>query len=55
MNNELLYNTILKVLQKEDRELTGTGIFYAPELYIAFITGKQIKEKEMKLFGKSVK
>jgi hypothetical protein len=54
MNLDLLYNTIFERLEKEDFDLTsltGQGIFYSPELYIAFILGKEIKRKEISIFG----
>ena len=54
MDNSLLYNTILSTIEKEDSDLaslTGRGIFYSPELYIAFIIGKEIKRKEISIFG----
>jgi len=57
MNEQILYDEIFKLLEKENTELeklTGKGIFFAPELYIAFILGKKIKEKEQKIFGKQV-
>ena len=54
MNKSILYNTILNRIEKEDSDLsslTGKGIFYSPELYIAFIIGKEIKRNEMSIFG----
>ncbi|KAB7530795.1 hypothetical protein F8C76_04665 [Flagellimonas olearia] len=56
MNYSLLYNTIHKIIEKEDSDLaslTGKGIFYAPELYLAFIVGKEIKREEASIFGHS--
>ncbi len=55
MNDDLLYQTILNRLTQEDEELTSLtnqGIFCAPELYIAFIIGKEIKTNETTIFGK---
>lgn len=54
---DLLYQTIFDTLKKEDEELTtltGQGIFYAPELYIAFVLGKEIKKNDTSIFGQSV-
>ena len=54
MNDRLLYNTILERIQEEDSDLaslTGKGIFYSPELYVAFIIGKEIKRNEIAIFG----
>jgi len=56
MNNELLYQTIFETLEKEDTELTkltDQGIFFAPELYVAFILGKEIKKNDTEIFGTS--
>lgn len=58
MNNKILYKTILDRLKQEDEELTSLtncGIFYAPELYIAFIIGKEIKKNETAIFGQQTK
>ena len=57
MNEHLLYKIILENLQTEDQELTeltGNGIFYAPELYIAFKLGKNIKKAEKSIFNQEV-
>lgn len=57
MNEEFTYNLIFNLLQKEDAELTkltNKGIFYAPELYIAFIIGKELKKNENQIFGENV-
>jgi hypothetical protein len=54
MNTKILYNTISHRIEKEDLELTnlnGEGIFFAPELYIAFTIGKAIKSNEVSVFG----
>ena len=54
MNNKVLYEIILNRLKQEDDELSSLinqGIFYAPELYIAFILGKEIKKNDVKIFG----
>lgn len=54
MNKLDFYNLFYNRLLQEDRELTdltGQGIFYAPELYIAFVLGKEIKKKEQLIFG----
>jgi hypothetical protein len=54
MDEELLYSTIYNRLAQEDKELTSLtehGVFFAPELYLAFILGKEIKKYEMKIFG----
>jgi len=54
MNNELLYLTIFATLENEDKELTkltGQGIFFAPELHVAFILGKEIKKNDTEIFG----
>jgi hypothetical protein len=58
MDNSLLYNTILKRIQDEDSDLTsltGKGSFYSPELYVAFIIGKEIKRNEFAIFGQETK
>ena len=58
MDNELLYQTIFNRLLQEDKELsilTGKGIFYAPELYIAIIIGKEIKKNDKEIFGEESK
>ncbi len=58
MNEELLYKTIFDRLIQEDKELTSLtdqGIFYAPELYIAFIIGKEIKKNDAIIFGQPTK
>ncbi len=58
MNDKLLYQTILKSLKLEDAELTdlsGQGIFYAPELYVAVVIGKAIKKLDKEIFGAPVK
>jgi hypothetical protein len=52
MNEAILYQSISEVIQKEDREftkLTGQGIFYCPELYVAVVMGKAIKLRGKKL------
>jgi hypothetical protein len=57
MNAEFLYRIIFESLKKEDLELsnlTTQGIFYAPELYIAFVLGKKIKENEEDIFGEKI-
>lgn len=57
MNEQLLYKIIFDLLKKENKDLElliDRGIFFAPELYIAFILGKKIKEKEQLIFGRSV-
>ena len=57
MNDQLLYNIIVELLKSEDKELhplTNFGIFYAPELYIAFIIGKEIKKNEITVLGRSM-
>lgn len=54
MNEIQLYNILLETIIKEDLELTnltGSGIFYAPELYIAFVLGKEIKRNEKLIFN----
>ena len=54
MNAKLLYNTIYNYIFQENEELfklTDFGIFNAPELYIAFNIGKEIKKSEIQLFG----
>jgi hypothetical protein len=57
MNEAILYQSISEVIQKEDREftkLTGQGIFYCPELYVAVVMGKAIKSREKEIFGSKV-
>lgn len=57
MDHSSLYKTILSSIKKEDSDLaslTGRGIFYSPELYIAFIIGKEIKRNENSIFGQYV-
>lgn len=57
MKNDILYQTIFNTLKKEDSELaslTGQGIFYAPELYVAFILGKEIKRNGNQIFEQCV-
>lgn len=57
MNEKLLYDTIYKTLIEEDEEFTSLsdqGIFYAPELYIALLLGKEIKKMENKIFNSNV-
>jgi hypothetical protein len=54
MNTKVLYNTIFSRIEKEDLDLTtlnGEGIFFAPELFIAFTIGKEIKRNEVSVFG----
>ncbi len=54
MNEEKLYKCIYDILENESSEiekLTGEGIFYAPELYIAFLLGKKIKINEFEIFN----
>ena len=58
MNEKLLYQKIYTCLKDEDQELTSlenNGIFYAPELYVAFIMGKEIKKNDKAIFGTSAK
>jgi hypothetical protein len=53
MNNQLLYNLIFNCLEQENHELielTEEGIFFAPELYIAFVLGKVIKKNFKDVF-----
>ncbi|MCM5661954.1 hypothetical protein [Galbibacter mesophilus] len=55
MDEQNLYNVIFQTLKKEDcelEELTNKGIFYSPELYIAFLLGKAIKQNEKIIFNK---
>ena len=57
MNEKLLYSVIFETLKNEDKELTcltNSGIFYSPELYIAFILGKNIKRSDKDIFSESV-
>lgn len=57
MDEQKLYDLIFNTLKKENeelQELTDYGIFFAPELYIATLLGKEIKRKEMDIFGESV-
>ena len=53
MNHQILYDIIFDCLKQEDEELspiTSQGIFFAPELYVAFIIGKNIKRRELDVF-----
>jgi len=57
MDSERLYEVIYATLFAEDKDLTqltDKGIFYAPELYIAFILGKNIKKNEHSIFNEKV-
>ncbi len=57
MSDDILYETIFETIKREDEELanlTGKGIYYAPELYVAFMLGKEIKKNDIKIFGQSV-
>ncbi len=57
MNSEILYNKVYEVLKNEDKEfsiLSGQGIFYSPELYVAIIIGKIIKANEFLIFNQNV-
>ncbi|MDF0718371.1 hypothetical protein PY092_19610 [Muricauda sp. 334s03] len=57
MDSKKLYEIIYETVLEEDNELTnltGKGIFYAPELYVAFILGKSIKKNEISIFNKEV-
>ena len=54
MNTQALFNCIFSKLRQEDQELTqlsGEGIFYAPELYVAIVMGKAIKSNETEIFN----
>ena len=56
MNEEILYNTIYQTLEKEECEFTylaDQGIFFAPELYVATILGKEIKKHEIGIFNEN--
>ncbi len=58
MDEKLLYDIISFRIIQEDKELSNLvnyGIFYAPELYIAFILGKYIKKYEIEIFGEKIK
>lgn len=53
MNNQLLYDLIFNCLEQENHELTeltDEGVFFAPELYIAFVLGKVIKKNFKDVF-----
>ncbi len=55
MDEQNLYDIIFQTLAEEDAELkvlTGKGIFYSPELYIAFLLGKSIKKYEQVIFNR---
>ena len=57
MDEKSLYDTIYKTLIEEDEEFTrlsDQGIFYAPELYIALLLGKEIKKNEKEIFKSNV-
>ena len=53
INEEALFDTIFKYINDLDTELeslNNEGIFFAPELYIAFGIGKEIMKKKEKIF-----
>jgi hypothetical protein len=57
MNTKKLYRTIFKTIKKESKileKLVKQGIFFAPELYIAFLIGKSLKKNDEKIFGEKV-
>jgi len=54
VNRQVLFKTIsdnIKGLDKELESLNGSGIFFAPELYIAFLIGKEITRNKEIIFG----
>jgi hypothetical protein len=56
INDEELFETIYKYVRDLDKELNllnGEGIFFAPELYIAFGIGKEIMKWKKFIFGNS--
>jgi hypothetical protein len=55
MNNELLFKSIKKSVTKINKKLltlNNTGVFFAPELYIAFCIGKEIYKNREEIFGR---
>ena len=54
INRSYLYNTICKTIErldKELKELIGKGIFFMPELSVAFELGKSIFKERYHIFG----
>ena len=43
-------NTVLKI-EKELKQTNNTGIYFAPELYITFCIGKDIKQNQQSVFN----
>ena len=57
INQDLLYQHIYDVVKSEDEELKSIyekGVFFAPELYLAFKIGKELKKEELSIFGQEV-
>ncbi len=54
LNSKLLLQTITKVINHVENELRelNKGIFFAPELYLAFEVGKALYAERMNVFGK---
>tara|TARA_R110000868_G_scaffold114364_3_gene306567 strand:+ start:11047 stop:11220 length:174 start_codon:yes stop_codon:yes gene_type:complete len=57
MNENLLFDIVYEVLRNEEGKLAliDEGIFFSPELYLAFVLGKEIKINELVIFGEKVK
>jgi hypothetical protein len=57
MNDEKLFSTIVETVSNIDKDLNGIckkSIFFAPELYVAFLIGREIKINESDIFNESV-
>ena len=54
LNTSNLFNNIKKTVLKIEEELlhiNKTGVFFAPELYIAFCVGKDIMQNQQQIFN----
>lgn len=54
MNNEILFEIIKTSIRDIDREINqtnGTGIYFAPELYVAFSIGQNIFKQRKNIFN----
>ncbi len=57
IQQDLLYQHIFDVFKSEDDDLKSIcnkGVFFAPELYLAFKAGKELKTNDQAIFGQNI-